>query len=352
MGHKLRRMRIALAILTVLSVISVLATFYYYSVSSDLRTKNLILESRYKSLLADFEELRYEYYSLNYSYYSKVEELSSLQASYFSLEENYSMLIRKYAELKNNYDSLASMYAVLNSNYESVSGEYSSFRKWYSSLKKQVNNRQGCGEDRMMFVTPDDPEVCSLVVKITGGWRNPSGWEEFWSDVKTMYDWVVNNINYSYDSPFPVLPDYGGVLKWREEVFRFSNETIRSKTGDCEDQAVLLSSMIRNYVQKKYKVWCVEIDLEKDRGLYGHVAVALPVEGGRLTIMDPSGNYYTKGVGMVLGSKEASVTLQDWFSHWQAQGYRNIRVINVFSDKVYREFSSNQEFIEYVKFLG
>jgi len=216
---------------------------------------------------------------------------------------------------------------------------------------EQVNLRQGFGEDKMKFVTPDDPSVSLLVIQVTGGWSDTSNWNEYWSDVKRMYDWVVDNIKYAPDSPSPVLPSIEGSLSWRNEFWRFPNETIRDKAGDCEDMANLLVSMIRNYGHKRYAEWSIVIEFEKDSNTEKHVAVAMPCTGSELVILDPAGKYYTRDELGNLVSKKASEALQDWFNYWETQGYRNPKVICIFSDYMYKEFSSNEEFINYVRSL-
>jgi len=238
--------------------------------------------------------------------------------------------------------------------------ERANLETWYDNLAEQVNLRHPQKEKKMNFVTPDDQNVSSLVLEVTGGGGNTSDWSKYLSDMKKMYDWVVINVEYSYDSPSPVLPLFCPdsilpsipgftSLGWVNDFWRFPNETIRDRAGDCEDMANLLTSMIRNYNHKKYPAWSIVVKFEKDGETKTHVAVAIPVEGGNLTILDPAGIYYTRYERGKLASKGAREALQDWFSHWEDNEYGNPRVTCIFSDNVYKEFSSNEEFIEYVK---
>ena len=51
-------------------------------------------------------------------------------------------------------------------------------------------------------------------------------------DVWALFDWVCRNIDYTHDIG---------------EAWRFPSETIRAKSGDCEDSAILLTSLLLNF---------------------------------------------------------------------------------------------------------
>ena len=213
----------------------------------------------------------------------------------------------------------------------------------YASLKEQVNVRLGdTPEDKKSFINPSNSLVSAKVLEVTGGYSG--GVSDYWRDCERLYQWVVSNISYSYDSYMPILPEsISGGLIWQQDYWRMPEETIGDETGDCEDMAVLLTSMLRSYNEGEYRIWVLVIR----SGELGHVAVAFPVQGGRLTILDPAGNYYTGQYGS-LRSESVSIAVNNWLSHWQRE-MPGAEIVGVFSEDVYEEFSSTDEFITWAQ---
>ena len=77
------------------------------------------------------------------------------------------------------------------------------------------------------------------------------------------------------------------------------------------------------------------------------MAVAFPVQGGKLTILDPAGNYYTGQYGS-LGSSSISTAVNNWLSHWQSE-MPDAEIVGVFSEDIFEEFSSTAEFITWAQ---
>ena len=146
----------------------------------------------------------------------------------------------------------------------------------------------------------------------------------------------------------PVLPGtLSGELTWREGCWRMPEETLGDKTGDCEDMAVLLASMLRSYNEGKYRIW-VLIIRSSDPEVAGHVAVAFPVAGEELTILDPAGNYYTGYQYGSLRSESASVAVNQWLSHW-ATKMPGAEIVEAFSENSHNQFSGTNEFLTWLK---
>jgi transglutaminase-like putative cysteine protease len=196
------------------------------------------------------------------------------------------------------------------------------------------------------FVTANDPSVQQITVLITGGWSNTSDWNEYWTDVKAMYDWVVANVEYRSDGLFPVLPpSLSGNVSYSTEMWQFPNETLSLRKGDCEDMAVLLCSMIRYYSNEAY---LAEVVLIKSSSS-GHSAVQLPVSGGYLAILDPAGQYYTHdGLGDIT-SKDVSAEVDNWLSYWKSQGIGNDVYVNrVFSSYLDNTFATTGDYTSWM----
>ncbi|MFC1874273.1 hypothetical protein ACFLYX_03120 [Chloroflexota bacterium] len=78
------------------------------------------------------------------------------------------------------------------------------------------------------------------------------------------------------------------------------------------------------------------------------MAVAYPVQGGKLSILDTAGNYYTGERYGSLRSSSYSVAVNDWLSHRKNQ-MLDAEIAQVFSESVYKKFSSTNKFLEWVQ---
>ena len=229
---------------------------------------------------------------------------------------------------------------------EKAANEKSEMLSQYSNLREQINVRLGSSsKDMQSFITPGNPSVSAKVKEITGGYSEDV--DEYWMDCQRLYRWTVNNISYSCDSYIPCFPGViSGEFIWRQEYWRMPEETLNDKTGDCEDMAVLLASMIRSYNQKEYAVWLLEIASNTEEK--AHLAVAFPVKGGNLTILDPAGKYYTGAEYGSIMSKSTSVAVSKWLSSWE-KSMPGVAITTVFSESIYEEFSSTDEFLKWVE---
>lgn len=230
---------------------------------------------------------------------------------------------------------------------DSLKAEQSRMLSDYTNLRKQINLRLGIRQDGQGFITPDDPIISTKVQEITEGYSEET--DEFWRDYRRLFQWVVKTIEYSFDSPSPLLPEsIGGTLEWVNDFWRLPVETIRDETGDCEDMAVLLTSMLLNYNQRKFDVWLIGIRTFGSTPI-AHMAVAIPIENRRLTILDPTSRYHTPfyAMGGVIGSREVTPAIDDWLARLD-EGLRDAQIYVVFSEDFYQEFSTNEEFIDWM----
>jgi hypothetical protein len=227
--------------------------------------------------------------------------------------------------------SLNSIIDVMNANYDEI-------LQFIYERFGQVE------EDARQFVTPNDEDVEALVEWLVTPFDS-TDWNKAWEDFLTMFRWVRNNIEYSYDSPLPVLPlDLleGGDLEWFKEFWQYPVETIYWGTGDCEDQSLLLASMIKNYGHGETYAYCIGIS----NGESGHVAVALPVTDNRMVIFDPTGQYYSSDWTGEIAFWDVETALNDWLTWWSDQ-MPGAEVDLFFDDEDYYEFDGNDEFIEW-----
>ncbi len=288
------------------------------------------------------------YVSLNSSYETLNADHKSLTAEYQNLTSDYQTAESEKSDWMSKYDSLRTTYNSLNYDYYSLQSNYDSYVDGYNDLRNRINLRtiQYSYTNVESFITPTDATVEDRVIQITGGWSNPSDWNEYWSDVKTMYDWVVNNIEYRSDGLYPSLPTTPlGYLEYRQEMWQFPSETLDLLQGDCEDMAILLTSLILSYSGSEYGgTECILLQSSDS----GHVGVQMYVDGDLLTILDPAGNYYTQDLYGNISHKDISTEINNWLNYWKPEMGYDLYVDRVFSDTVDRSFSSTSEYTSWM----
>jgi len=260
-------------------------------------------------------------------------------------EEQMSILNYQKLTLENTVENLTQEYNDLLYSYQCLQSEHYNYVMAYENLVEKVNWRWNqINVER--FITPDDPAVKNLVFNITGGWSNPSDLNELLTDLKTMYNWVVNNIEYRYDGLYPILPyDPHETISFWDEMWQLPNETLELRKGDCEDMAILLCSMIRAYGNEQYFTEAIFIVGED----VGHIAVQIPSSENRIIILDPAGNYYTSDLSGNLTSKDIEEEINDWLNYWKPQLGSNVYVYRVFSDYIDETFNSTEEYLDWMK---
>ncbi len=249
---------------------------------------------------------------------------------------------------KTELDSAKTQLDVTKTQLDRAESERNQMLNRYSELRKQINTRFGKGQDCQSFITPNDPAISAKVLEITGGYAQDVNepWRERWQDYELLYRWVTENIEYTKDSHTPILPDImDGTLTWGPDFWRMPAETLEDKAGDCEDMAVLLASMLSNYNEERFAIWVLGIQTRAPK-YKRHLAVAFPVAGINLTILDPAVKHYTKHSGSITDT-DAATAVNMWLSCWK-KDMPDAQIYVVFSDKFYREFSGTQEFIEWV----
>lgn len=226
---------------------------------------------------------------------------------------------------------------------DSLKAERDQIVSGYANLRKQINLRLAIGRDSQCFITPDAPEISAKVQEITGGY-NP---DELWKDYGRLFQWTMRNIEYSLDSSIPLLPEStNGALEWGKDFWRMPAETIRDGAGDCEDIALLLASLLLNYNQGRFPVWIVGVKTSGSKAR-AHIAVAIPSENNQLTIFDIAAHYYTpfSTIGG-FGSQDVPLAIDHWLTHLEKE-MPGAQIYIIFSENLYQEFPSNQEFIDW-----
>ena len=323
------------------------------------------LEAMYNGLNQAYEELNETYTTLKHEYGLLNASYRSLSLRYEMLEADFTLLLRSYSELENAYLELSENYTRLRSDYEGLDKEYSDLESdyetlkkayeglleaqedlklWYERLRSKVNFRilANMGEECERYITPQDPLVVETVFKIVGRWANQTDEDGVRRDFKKIFDWVRYDIVYSSDPVEPWLPLIGGEVNWTRDYWRFPNETITEKTGDCEDQALLLSSMLKAYTGNSKPIWCIAWSNET----VGHLAVAILVDDEKLCIMDPAGGFYIHDDYGRLTGLPVEEAVEKWLNYWNTPG---AYVCLVFDEDERYGFDCTAEFIRWFK---
>lgn len=294
------------------------------------------LEENYQTLMENYKQLQLLHQQLNITHYDLKREHEQLETAYQELNIAYQHLMDGHGDLESDYEALLAIYQTLNATYNSYEAAYSklAFLTWLHVWHPW--------ENETLLITPEDPAVKNKVEEITGGWSDPTDWTEYWTEVKMMYDWVVDNIEYRSDGLYPVLPEDPRDWKdmWhRKEMWQFPNQTLDLGKGDCDDMAILLCSMIYYYGNMEYWVECIVIT--------EHCALYIPVAEDEICILDPSGRYYT-GYPSKITSKDISDEVHYWLDDWWGDDIENPIVEWIFSASIWKEFDDTELFISWL----
>lgn len=140
----------------------------------------------------------------------------------------------------------------------------------------------------MRYITPDEPVVQQTVESLLSGYSNRS-----FSDFDALREWVAKQITYKRD-----IVQYGVADYWQ-----FPIETISSKTGDCEDVAILFCTLMRAYGVPATQVYVAVGGIEGTQSYHAYIF-----------------ERYSRGMWMVIepqvdsSSSMLTLSLLDWAS--------------------------------------
>jgi len=142
-----------------------------------------------------------------------------------------------------------------------------------------------------LFVTPNDPIVRNTLNSILQAKGILT------TDYDAIKDWVANNIRYAFDSEV-----YGG------EYFQLPRETLQRGTGDCEDYAILLTSLYRAVGYDADRVYVVLGNTPM--GYHGWIRIKLDIIGWRYIEPQWQGSY----LRIILSESEIQGTAEYLFN--------------------------------------
>jgi len=290
-------------------------------------------------------------------------QIDELQTRYYNLLSNYSSLQWNYtnvllqtptfapnpaaASAATDNSSYISRYQSLANLYYNLLNEYNEYQANYQALKALTDQRL-MRRDLSGLIMNTNPEIVNLARNITGRTENTTT-SINWGDIKALYDWVNNNIQYRDDGLYPVLPDNPadaktGGLDETDQMAQMPNETLQLRKGDCEDTAVLLCSLVRAYFNNSYTCECIWIT----GASAGHVAVMIPFSGEKICILDPVRDYFSHDTLGDIQLNTISNEIYIWTNIWRPSLGNDMHVYRVFSDYMDKTFNTTEEFINWM----
>lgn len=192
----------------------------------------------------------------------------------------YNSLVNEENNLENNLyfynqekTNLEDRIRVTDNNIEYEDGVISDIQNNIAQRKDSIldlENRKTDYEklkkyDMTVFIKPDDEKVKLLAESINT------------DDPVVIYEFVRDKIKY--------VEDYT-THEFRFEYWQFPEETINLGTGDCEDQAILLCTLLR---AEGYSSEDVKVAFGLTSGTNGHAWVELFYDGDWV-VFDPTSN--------------------------------------------------------------
>jgi len=347
----------------------------YFLASNTLQPRITSLESQLTTVQQQLNEKTQDYTTLNNDYQTLSQEKASLESSRASLQSSYDALKTNYDTLQSNYgslqtsrDSLQADYTALssqyntlsavNSDYTQLSEDYVALKKQYDALSQTVGNnvyktigytqmleyfhqltlsvrtfnatlRELCDETISFKNTLTTSEILGVESAVREAVGSST---DFWGNYQKIHEYVTSNIKYVYDIDSPLISAYSWIdVNGVRYLTGFDTTTTRNyvqkpsftleyKQGDCDDQAHLEYAMLRYnnkyIVGNDYRIFIAWVFFSDETS---HVAVFQPVSGGKLTILDPAGNYLTSESSTIRG-KDASPELGAYNAHWSDHG--------------------------------
>jgi len=107
--------------------------------------------------------------------------------------------------------------------------DYAEFDYWID-LPRRLDE-----EVARFYITPNNPEIKQIANNIKD-----------WPKWLALVNWVADNIDYpDEDADGDGKPNYDFIKHGRWEYWQLPTETLSLRTGDCEDFAILLCSLLR-----------------------------------------------------------------------------------------------------------
>ena len=197
--------------------------------------------------------------------------------------------------------------------------------------------------DKTQFVTVSEPAISLTLPMIVNHSMHSLNCNEIWNDISSIYHWVKTCILYENDS-LPLLTQGANQSSQPPvDIWQYPSQTLVLGQGDCEDQALLLTSLLLSYANETYYFECLL--LQSSTGM-GHVTPYIPIKGDLLTIIDPATGYYTitESKNNTLTSRPIKQEIANYLAFLPTQSEGQWRIIGAFSNNFDHPFSTTDAF--------
>ncbi len=171
---------------------------------------------------------------------SEAEKGPSIEAETSKVKEQIAEAESEISQIETEISKLETQIAEEKGKQGDIRNQIDVLTQRKSALQEQVDQyKKMQSRDPRGFITVDDPVVKAKVEEITKGWATTRDKQEaLFEYVRDEITYVTegNPKRYIYPKPF---------LEYKFDFWQYPKETIEWKKGDCEDQAILLCTMMR-----------------------------------------------------------------------------------------------------------
>lgn len=252
-------------------------------------------------------------------------QISELTAKVVDLEAQYEPLLNEYSLITSQYSVLESEYNFLEYHYNLATDHLSELSNDVDILNEMLNSY--CKIPEAFRYVLNEEEVSKIGPTVNSITEDST---EILDACDEVYKYVTNKINYVHDIDFPYVINYHRTLiNGTEYITSFTmgstrnyiqapQFTLEKEQGDCDDQTVLAYAMIKYFEREIQGIenTLYIADIEFLRGS-SHLAIFLPVEEGRVCILDLTGHFLTSHYGSIT-SKDAASELENYSDWWSS----------------------------------
>ncbi len=258
----------------------------------------------------------------------------SLHDSSISIQSKFleppTQLLQQVSFTEFNYSTLMASLASHNISTNTASNVIPSYEQIYHT-------------DKTQFITISEPAILLTLPMIVNSSRNSNNHNEVWKDISRIYNWVKTYIQYKNDSYLLLTQGINQRLHSPADIWQYPSQTLILGQGDCEDQALLLTSLLLSYSNESYYFECLL--LQSSLGI-GHVTPYIPIKSNLLTIMDPATGYYTtsESGNSTLASQTIKQEIANYLAFLSTQSEGSWRIIGAFSNNFDHAFPTTDTF--------
>ena len=285
--------------------------------------------------LLAYQSLRSENTALHQRLQDLNNTLSKLADQAKSLDEENTKLLLQLQEARKSYESLLRLLQAANTTTKAALLDIlAKLNATITTLYRYTFSHAYYTPMVRALYRP--AQVADKVYAILGTpIYRPQAWSQ---DMAALFNWTQKNIQYAPDHHFAAVRDLQYVeIGSRRYVSSFTVditdnyiqepvETLLRGAGDCEDMAILLSSMYSIYLHDVGQAWVLCL-LAQDFSHCFSLAYVKPND--TYVLADPSIGFYTT-------SKSVMDAVQQWLAYIGVK-WENINRAIVFNNKVFKE---------------